>query len=95
MAQAVLKAVIHGIVQGVGYRYFTLRQAQQLNLCGYVKNLPNGCVEVLATGDKASLERLINMMDQGPAGAYVTKIESEWLPEATQEYSDFKITYHR
>jgi acylphosphatase len=58
--------VVSGKVQGVGYRYFTRDAAQSLGLCGWVRNLRNGGVEIEAEGDQGDVDRLIEKLRQGP-----------------------------
>jgi len=72
-------AHISGRVQGVGYRYFVLQRAQSLERAGYVRNLRDGRVEVVAEGDEQSLKSLLEGLQQGPAGAIVEKLETSWL----------------
>jgi acylphosphatase len=67
---------VRGRVQGVGYRYFTLRRARELDLGGWVRNLPDGSVEVEAWGGEAEIGRLRRALAQGPAGARVTAVEA-------------------
>lgn len=86
-----LHAVISGRVQGVGFRYFTLRQALALGLTGWAKNLPNGCVEVEAEGDKSDLEKFLTVLEQGPIGSHVADVQVTWKP-ATGSQKDFEIT---
>jgi len=82
--------VISGRVQGVGFRYFAERVANQLGIRGYVKNLSTGSVEVYAIGDENSLEQLKRHLAEGPCSARVTAIdESEETVSA--EYSRFEI----
>ena len=66
------KYLITGRVQGVGYRYFADRWASQLGICGYVKNLWDGNVEVYAIGDAVALEMLKIQLAEGPRSARVT-----------------------
>jgi acylphosphatase len=66
---------VAGQVQGVGYRWFVARHARGLDLSGYARNLPDGRVEVVATGDHAALTRLEEMLRTGPANAHVTAVE--------------------
>jgi acylphosphatase len=61
-----LHALIKGQVQGVGFRYFVLKTAQQLNLTGWVRNLPNGNVEVEAQGDEDNLYEFEQALWKGP-----------------------------
>jgi len=75
---AQLRAVVHGEVQGVGFRYWIRRQARELGLTGYVRNRWNGTVEVVAEGGKASLQRLLNRLGQGPRSAWVQRVSAEW-----------------
>lgn len=76
--RAQLRAVVHGEVQGVGFRYWTRRQARELGLTGYVRNRWNGTVEVVAEGQKASLQRLLNRLGRGPRSAWVRRVSAEW-----------------
>jgi acylphosphatase len=72
------KYVISGRVQGVGFRYFAERRANQLGIVGYVKNCWDGSVEVYAVGDPLSLEEFRSHLAEGPRSARVTNIaESE------------------
>jgi acylphosphatase len=69
------KYIVSGLVQGVGYRFFAERVANQLGICGYVKNLWDDTVEVYAIGDEASLEEFKRHLAEGPRAARVTGIE--------------------
>jgi len=69
------KFLITGRVQGVGYRYFAERWASQLGICGYVKNLWDGNVEVYAIGDVLALEELKRQLAEGPRSARVAAID--------------------
>ncbi|MBT9164399.1 MAG: Acylphosphatase [candidate division WS2 bacterium] len=64
-AKQLIKILINGRVQGVGFRYFAYRQARRLDLTGYVKNLPSGEVEIVACGEPDSLEMFINTIKKG------------------------------
>lgn len=85
-----LDAVVHGRVQGVGYRVFVLRSAMDLGLTGWVANLPDGAVRCVAEGDSASLERLAEQLRRGPAAAIVDRVLVAW-PRATGEFSSFSL----
>jgi|SRR6516225_5679005 acylphosphatase len=74
------KYVISGRVQGVGFRYFTERVANQLGISGYVKNCPDGTVEVYAAGDAAALAELKYYLHEGPRSAHVTGMEESDVP---------------
>jgi acylphosphatase len=79
MAKAAVKIakkfLITGRVQGVGYRYFAERWASQLGICGYVKNLWDGNVEVYAIGDAVALEELKRQLAEGPRSARIAAID--------------------
>ena len=66
-----LHVEVSGLVQGVGFRWFVVGKARELNLSGWVKNRSDGMVEVLAAGDPASLELLEAAIVAGPPGAQV------------------------
>jgi acylphosphatase len=82
--------VIQGKVQGVGFRYFTKNKADELDLRGWVRNLPDGGVEVLAIGDKPLLEQFMQSLKAGPIGSRVENTQFQWYSE-TQELSRFEI----
>ena len=71
---------IHGLVQGVGFRYWTQKQAYSLGLHGYVRNLPDGSVEIAAAGAVASLADFEARLGRGPSGARVDRVESVTVP---------------
>jgi acylphosphatase len=69
-----LRLVISGRVQGVGFRWFAREQARELQLRGWVRNRPDGSVEVEAEGDTGSIARLVDRLRIGPPGANVAAI---------------------
>ena len=70
--------LVSGMVQGVGFRWFVARHARALGLTGYARNLPDGCVEVVAGGDdRAALSRLEEVLRTGPASARVAWVERQ------------------
>ena len=73
----VKRFLIRGIVQGVGFRYFTRRTARELELAGYVRNLDDGSVEAVAQGDEERLRVLEAKLRQGPAGSRVEAVRVE------------------
>ena len=81
---------VEGIVQGVGFRAFTLRQAQQLGLKGWVRNRWDGSVEVVAEGPKGALEDLVRRLERGPISAQVTRTEITWEPYQG-EFTTFRV----
>ncbi len=84
--------LISGIVQGVGYRYFALRAARRHGLVGYVRNLPDGRVEVVAEGEPEAIEAFARELQRGPAAARVTRVTEEVL-EPTGRYRHFDIAF--
>jgi acylphosphatase len=87
-----LTALVCGEVQGVGYRFFVVRQANALGLRGYVRNRPDSAVEVVAEGSRPWLERLLPDLQRGPTGARVARVEAAWAP-ATGEFRGFAIRH--
>ena len=81
---------IEGRVQGVGYRANTRRMANQLGLKGWVRNLRDGRVEIIAEGDEEMIDRLIQWCYRGPTSAYVSKVTIE-KGEPTGEFNGFKV----
>ena len=70
--------IVEGHVQGVGFRYFVERNALELGLTGWVRNLQNGNVEIIAEGEKGSLDQLLSSVSSGPTGSSVLNVIKEW-----------------
>ena len=70
-----IHALISGRVQGVGFRWATRKEATRLGLCGWVRNLPDGRVELTAEGDAATVETFLRWCHQGPPNAAVEHVE--------------------
>ncbi len=87
-----MRAVVHGDVQGVGFRDFVERRARELGLTGKVRNRHDGAVEVVAEGDRQSLDKLRQRLDEGPRLASVDRVEVTTEP-ATGEFRTFDITW--
>ena len=83
-------ASIRGRVQGVGFRYFVKRQAEGLQITGWVRNNPDGSVELQAKGTVLALEQLLQRLEAGPIGSRVDKVDSQWLSES-QDFKGFEI----
>lgn len=81
---------VKGIVQGVFFRHFTQQQARQLDIKGWVRNLPDGRVEIVCEGSTDSIEKMIAWCKKGPQGAYVEGIDVQY-EEYKNEFTDFKI----
>ena len=67
--------MVHGRVQGVGYRWACKREADRLGVSGWVRNELGGTVELAACGDEAAVRKLVSWCRQGPRGALVTEVE--------------------
>ncbi len=85
-----LEAVVRGRVQGVGFRYFVLREATRLGLGGWVANEADGTVRCVAEGPRPALEELLTAMRDGPRGAVVGSVSEDWLP-ATGGFDRFGV----
>jgi acylphosphatase len=75
-----LRAVIRGSVQGVGFRYFAEHRALRAGLRGFVRNAPDGAVEVEAEGPSDQLEQFLDALRQGPRSAQVEQVDVSWSP---------------
>ena len=78
MSEVRAHIVVHGLVQGVGFRWFVARQAGQLGLHGFVRNRPEGTVELEAEGDRSLVEELIAHVKVGPRSSQVRDLQIEW-----------------
>lgn len=87
-----LSAIVHGRVQGVFFRGFTHRQAWELGVTGFVRNLPDGTVEVVAEGQQDTLEELLERLRVGPSGARVNTVDFSW-GNHTGEFDRFEVRY--
>jgi len=87
-----LQAIVHGRVQGVSFRYYTHRQACQLDVTGYVRNQWDGTVKVVAEGPHSNVTRLLNWLHKGPRMAFVQKVDVQWLPP-TDKFQHFEVRY--
>ena len=81
---------VEGRVQGVYFRASTAQEAKRLGLKGWVRNCPDGSVELIAEGERAMLEELEQWCRQGPAGAIVRQVNIKWQ-DATNEFDAFLI----
>ncbi len=84
--------VVHGRVQGVGFRHMTRVTAARLDVRGWVRNRDDGTVEVWAEGEKEQLQRLIKAVRSGPPHADVERVEVEWR-EPQGKARRFRVRY--
>lgn len=85
-----LHAIVRGHVQGVSFRYETLRKAFEIGVTGWVRNRPDGSVEVTAEGERAQLQRLLDFLHRGPPAARVSDVQTEWST-AVGNFERFEI----
>ncbi len=85
-----VRITVRGTVQGVGFRMYTMREAERLGLGGYVRNLPDGSVEIVAEGEAGAVDRLIAWAKHGPAAAVVEGVNVV-DGEPTGEYGSFSV----
>jgi acylphosphatase len=83
------RVVVHGDVQGVGFRWSCAREAELLGVRGWVLNRADGAVEVVAEGDPAAVEQLVTWAHHGPRHAAVSRVEV--TEESPQGLRDFQI----
>lgn len=86
------RIVVSGIVQGVGYRYFVLKQGRRMELTGWVRNVPSGDVEIEAEGPRGLIEELIQLLWTGNPWATVRNVAVDW-GMYSGKHTGFDITY--
>lgn len=69
------RVVIHGLVQGVGFRYSAARRAETAGLSGFIRNRSDGAVEAAFEGPAEAVEAIVRWCDHGPRGAVVDRVE--------------------
>lgn len=84
--------LISGDVIGVGFRAWTVRNAKELGLTGWVRNTEDKTVEILIEGKKEKLEEMIKRCHQGPEVAWVERVQVKWI-EASGEFAGFEVRY--
>lgn len=83
---------VSGLVQGVGFRHATYRQALRLGLRGWVRNLPDGRVEALMQGERPLLDQMLEWCARGPAVARVDRVTANW-EAPTADLGAFEIAF--
>ena len=86
------RAVVHGRVQGVGFRYTAVSKAQRLGLAGWVRNCRDGTVETHFEGDLAKTKEFLNWLRTGPPGARVVRVDRQSVPPQ-ETFRTFSIEY--
>lgn len=87
-----LHLIVKGRVQGVFFRLYAKNTAKKLGITGWVRNNPNGTVEIVAEGTKSALETLLEKCRNGSVWSKVDEIEEKW-GKATGEFKDVEIIY--
>jgi acylphosphatase len=90
MTKQARRITVHGMVQGVGFRYFVQRVGRRLGLTGDVRNCPNAAVEIVAEGNPEQLEAFIREVRKGPPMARVERFEIDHIA-VNGSYPDFLI----
>lgn len=91
MAKICMKFIVSGVVQGVGFRYYTCHEGNKRGVTGYAKNLDNGDVEVIACGDEVLVESLHEWLKKGPRSSVVNNLVSEQVE--FKAHQGFRIEY--
>lgn len=86
-----VRFVVSGRVQGVGFRWFVMRKAAELDLAGFVQNLPDGSVEVVARGSSQATAALEAALAQGPPAARVARVDKYEVSQQTNLTKPFDI----
>lgn len=85
-----LEATVAGHVQGVGFRWFVVREARRLGLTGWVANARDGSVVTVAEGQEPAIAAFAEALEQGPPGSVVTRISAVRMP-AVGAFSAFDV----
>lgn len=85
--------LVSGRVQGVGFRFFAINRAHRYGLAGWVKNLPDGSVEILAEGEPETLSLFVEDVREGPSSARVAGVQEEWRDITAPRHGGFSIAY--
>jgi acylphosphatase len=91
MAQGTARWLVSGRVQGVGFRWFVALHAQEGQLAGWVRNLPDGRVEVVARGEQEALAALEAVLRSGPRSARVEHVEKQDISHDIIGHNTFEI----
>jgi acylphosphatase len=83
------RVVVHGFVQGVGFRFAVQRAAGLRGLAGWVRNRPDGTVEAVFEGERVDVEALVEFCREGPRGAGVDRVDV--VPESPERLAGFRV----
>ena len=85
--------LVHGLVQGIGFRWFVQEAGRKYYLSGWVRNLPDGSVELEAQGHRRDIDDFLLFIQHGHPDARITGLAPEWLPETKVPEPDFSIKF--
>lgn len=91
MIEKEIECEIRGLVQNVGYRNFVKKQADDLEILGYVENKEEGFVEVVAQGQEEDLNKFIEALEKGPIFSRVDEVDVSWHEKMSDSFTDFEI----
>ena len=91
-SEARLHAVVHGRVQGVNFRYYTIRAAERLDITGWVANRRDGAVETIAEGQREALDEFLAFLHHGSPSSIVHRVDVTWQ-DCTGEFREFGVRY--
>ena len=94
MTRQAVHVLVSGIVQGVGYRYWTDRTARELHLTGWVRNLDDGRVEIYAEGTDEQLRELEARLWRGPRATEVSRVDVRAVPTANMDAFEIRRGAH-
>ena len=92
MPNSAVHMIAHGRVQGVGFRFYVRERAVPFGIKGWVRNLPDGSVEIHAEGKKDMLDLFIAEIRKGPTFGNVSHLDEEWA-DPTNRYTGFSIEF--
>jgi len=84
--------LVSGLVQGVFFRFFTVKKAKEFGVFGWVKNLPDGKIEAIFEGEKEKVQNLVEWMKRGPPNARVDGVKIEWQ-KFEGKFDNFEIKF--
>ncbi len=92
MVSKTVHVIVSGKVQGVFFRDFTRKEAINLGLSGWVRNLPDGTVEAVITGDSQTVDQMIGWLHRGSPASRVDHVHEEEI-DTVIDYSSFEVRY--
>ncbi|RLI78990.1 acylphosphatase [Archaeoglobales archaeon] len=87
-----VEVYVEGVVQGVGFRYFTQRIAKEIGIKGFVKNLADGRVYIVADGDEEQLDKFLSYIKKGSRSSIVRRVEVREIEES-EKFENFNIRF--